>query len=127
MSTVGLSLGENTQPWVPALIVDGVTCTRRETVGRLAYAVRVQAPASLRLARGGAGNDGATASCGGRKALPYSRRQTCKSREARPAPQSDNRSHTIADRRVGIRCLCDAGATKLQTMRIDGFQSPFLR
>ncbi|MFF5294584.1 uridine kinase family protein [Paractinoplanes globisporus] len=41
-----------TQPWSPTVIVEGVTCTRRETIGRLAYAVWVEAPAPLRLARG---------------------------------------------------------------------------
>ncbi|MEV4638873.1 hypothetical protein AB0J80_16115 [Actinoplanes sp. NPDC049548] len=49
----GSSLGEwKRQPWAPAIIIEGVTCTRRETVGRLAYAAWVEAPASLRLARG---------------------------------------------------------------------------
>jgi hypothetical protein len=49
----GSSLGEwKTQPWAPIVIVEGVTCTRRETVGRLAYAVWVEAPAEVRLARG---------------------------------------------------------------------------
>ena len=49
----GSSLGAwKTQPWAPTLIIEGVTCTRRETVGRLAYAVWVEAPDDLRLARG---------------------------------------------------------------------------
>lgn len=49
----GSSLGEwKTQPWSPTIILEGVTCTRRETIGRLAYAVWVEAPADLRLARG---------------------------------------------------------------------------
>ncbi|MBB5874222.1 uridine kinase [Allocatelliglobosispora scoriae] len=49
----GSSLGGwKTQPWSPTVIVEGVTCTRRETVGRLAYAIWVEAPAELRLARG---------------------------------------------------------------------------
>jgi uridine kinase len=49
----GSTLGEwRTQPWAPTIIFEGVTCTRRETIGRLAYAVWVEAPASLRLARG---------------------------------------------------------------------------
>ena len=49
----GSSLGEwKTQHWAPIVIVEGVTCTRRETVGRLAYAVWVEAPADVRLARG---------------------------------------------------------------------------
>jgi hypothetical protein len=49
----GSSLGEwKTQPWSPTVIFEGVTCTRRDTVGRIAYAVWVDAPAPLRLARG---------------------------------------------------------------------------
>lgn len=49
----GSSLGAwKTQPWSPTIILEGVTCTRRETVGRLVYAVWVEAPAALRLARG---------------------------------------------------------------------------
>ncbi|MGW4464632.1 uridine kinase family protein [Micromonospora sp. NPDC004704] len=49
----GNSLGEwKTQPWAPIVIFEGVTCTRRETIGRLAYTVWVDAPAPLRLARG---------------------------------------------------------------------------
>ncbi|WP_250006987.1 uridine kinase [Actinoplanes sp. M2I2] len=48
-STLG---GWKTQPWAPTVIVEGVTCTRRETVGRLAYAIWVEAPAPLRLTRG---------------------------------------------------------------------------
>lgn len=49
----GSSLGAwKTQPWSPTLIVEGVTCTRRETVGRLAYTVWVEAPADMRFARG---------------------------------------------------------------------------
>ncbi|GIM94305.1 uridine kinase family protein [Paractinoplanes toevensis] len=49
----GNTLGEwKTQPWSPAIIVEGVTCTRRETIGRLAYAIWVDAPAPVRLARG---------------------------------------------------------------------------
>ncbi|GAA1814657.1 hypothetical protein GCM10009682_39710 [Luedemannella flava] len=49
----GSTLGEwKTHPWAPTVIVEGVTCTRRETVGRLAYAVWVDAPADVRLARG---------------------------------------------------------------------------
>jgi uridine kinase len=57
----GGSLGEwKTQPWTSTVIVEGVTCTRRETIGRLTYAVWVDAPAPLRLARGLA-RDGALA------------------------------------------------------------------
>jgi hypothetical protein len=48
-STLG---GWKTQPWAPTVILEGVTCTRREAVGRIAYAVWVEAPAPLRLARG---------------------------------------------------------------------------
>jgi uridine kinase len=49
----GDSLGEwKTQPWAPTVIFEGVTCTRRETIGRLAYAIWVDAPASVRLERG---------------------------------------------------------------------------
>jgi hypothetical protein len=49
----GSSLGERkTQPWSPTIILEGVTCTRHETIGRITYAVWVEAPASLRLARG---------------------------------------------------------------------------
>ncbi|MEU4427989.1 hypothetical protein AB0F81_45825 [Actinoplanes sp. NPDC024001] len=49
----GSSLGDwKTQPWAPTVILEGVTCTRRETVGRLAYAIFVDAPAPVRLARG---------------------------------------------------------------------------
>lgn len=44
--------GWKTQPWSPTIIFEGVTCTRRETIGRLTYAVWVEAPAPLRLARG---------------------------------------------------------------------------
>lgn len=49
----GSSLGPwKTVPWAPTVVVEGVTCTRRDTVGRLAYAVWVEAPAETRLARG---------------------------------------------------------------------------
>jgi uridine kinase len=49
----GSSLGEwKTQPWAPTIILEGVTCTRRATMGRITYAVWVEAPAELRLARG---------------------------------------------------------------------------
>ena len=44
--------GWKTQRWAPTVIFEGVTCTRRETVGRLCYAVWVEAPRDLRLARG---------------------------------------------------------------------------
>jgi hypothetical protein len=48
-STLG---GWKTQRWSPTVILEGVTCTRRETIGRLAYAIWVEAPAEIRLARG---------------------------------------------------------------------------
>ena len=49
----GASLGEwRTVPWHPLVVMEGVTATRRETVGRLSLAVWVEAPAELRLARG---------------------------------------------------------------------------
>jgi uridine kinase len=49
----GSSLGEwKTQPWAPTIIVEGVTCTRRATIGRIVYAAWVEAPAEIRLARG---------------------------------------------------------------------------
>ncbi|GAA0574019.1 hypothetical protein GCM10010172_68280 [Paractinoplanes ferrugineus] len=44
--------------WTPTVVLEGVTCTRRETVGRLVYAVWVEAPAELRLARGLARDSG---------------------------------------------------------------------
>lgn len=49
----GSSLGEwKTQSWAPTIVVEGVTCTRRATIGRIVYAVWVEAPPRLRLARG---------------------------------------------------------------------------
>jgi len=49
----GSSLGGwKTQTWTSTLIVEGVTCTRRETVGRIAFAIWVEADPQLRLARG---------------------------------------------------------------------------
>ncbi|MET8150178.1 uridine kinase [Actinoplanes sp. NPDC049668] len=55
----GSSLGGwKTLRWAPTVILEGVTCTRRDTVGRLAYAVWVEAPAELRLARGLARDSG---------------------------------------------------------------------
>jgi uridine kinase len=49
----GSSLGEwKTQPWAPTIVVEGVTCTRRATIGRIVYAAWVEAPAELRLVRG---------------------------------------------------------------------------
>jgi uridine kinase len=49
----GSRLGEwKRVPWAPLVIIEGVTCTRRATVGRLAYAVWVEASRETRLARG---------------------------------------------------------------------------
>jgi hypothetical protein len=49
----GSTLGSlKTQRWSPTVILEGVTCTRRDTIGRLAYAIWVEAPADMRLARG---------------------------------------------------------------------------
>lgn len=49
----GAALGTwKTRTWSPTVIFEGVTCTRRDTIGRIAYAVWVEAPAPLRLARG---------------------------------------------------------------------------
>jgi uridine kinase len=49
----GSSLGGwKTQRWSPTVILEGVTCTRRDTIGRIAYAIWVEAPAGMRLARG---------------------------------------------------------------------------
>jgi uridine kinase len=49
----GTSLnGWKTVPWSPLLIVEGVTCTRREAADRLTYRIWVEAPIQLRLQRG---------------------------------------------------------------------------
>lgn len=49
----GATLGQwKTLAWSPTVIVEGVTCTRRETIGRIVYSVWVEAPEDLRLARG---------------------------------------------------------------------------
>jgi uridine kinase len=49
----GSSLGGwKTLAWQPIVVIEGVTCTRQATAGRLAYSVYVDAPAQLRLARG---------------------------------------------------------------------------
>lgn len=49
----GSSLGVwKTQPWAPIVVFEGVSCTRRDTEGLLAYAVWVEAPAAMRIARG---------------------------------------------------------------------------
>lgn len=44
--------GWKTLPWTPTVIIEGVTCTRRAAVGRIAYAAWVEAPPAMRLARG---------------------------------------------------------------------------
>lgn len=41
-----------TVPWHPFVVVEGVTSTRRASVGRLSLAVWVEAPDDVRLARG---------------------------------------------------------------------------
>jgi hypothetical protein len=49
----GSTLGSwKTQRWSPTVILEGVTCTRRDTIGRLAYTIWVEAPTDMRLARG---------------------------------------------------------------------------
>ena len=49
----GDSLGPwKTAKWHPIVVVEGVTCTRRESAGRLSYRVWVQAGQPTRLARG---------------------------------------------------------------------------
>lgn len=44
--------GWKTVPWAPLIVLDGVTGTRRATVGRLTYAIWVEAPRAARLERG---------------------------------------------------------------------------
>lgn len=44
--------GWRTVPWHPFVIVEGVTCTRRETVGRLSLAAWIEAADAERLRRG---------------------------------------------------------------------------
>jgi len=49
----GDSLGEwATVAWSPIVVVEGVTCTRRDSIGKLAYAVWMQTPPGERLRRG---------------------------------------------------------------------------
>ena len=49
----GDSLGAwATVEWSPIVLVEGVTCTRSDSVGKLAYAVWVDAPEEERLRRG---------------------------------------------------------------------------
>lgn len=44
--------GVKTVPWSPLVIIEGVTSTRFVVAGRLAFRIWVEAPESLRLARG---------------------------------------------------------------------------
>jgi uridine kinase len=44
--------GWKTVAWHPIVVIEGVTCTRKATVGRLAYAAWVEAPDDVRLQRG---------------------------------------------------------------------------
>ena len=39
-------------PWAPLVVIEGVTCTRRATIGQLTYTIWVEAPADVRLRRG---------------------------------------------------------------------------
>jgi uridine kinase len=49
----GEALGEwETVPWQPIVIVEGLTCTRRASMGTVAYAIWVEAPDQERLRRG---------------------------------------------------------------------------
>ncbi|HEX2308496.1 MAG TPA: hypothetical protein VHI14_09280 [Jatrophihabitantaceae bacterium] len=49
----GRSLGPwKTAPWMPVVVVEGVTATRREAAGRLAYRAWVEAALEVRLRRG---------------------------------------------------------------------------
>jgi uridine kinase len=49
----GDSLGQwATVAWSPVILVEGVTCTRRDSIGKLAYAVWMEAPEEERLRRG---------------------------------------------------------------------------
>lgn len=49
----GASLnGWKTTPRADLVVIEGVTCTRRAATGRIAYAVWVEAPYDVRLARG---------------------------------------------------------------------------
>lgn len=43
--------GWKTVPWHPIVVIEGLTCTRRAAAGRLAYAVWVEAPDSVRIQR----------------------------------------------------------------------------
>ena len=44
--------GWKTVAWAPLVVIEGVTCTRAATAGRLAYRIWVEAPDALRLQRG---------------------------------------------------------------------------
>jgi len=44
--------GWKTVAWSPLVVLEGVTCTRREAADRLAYRIWVDAPAEVRLRRG---------------------------------------------------------------------------
>lgn len=49
----GDSLGHwTTVSWSPVVLIEGVTCTRRESIGRIAFAIWVEAPKDERLRRG---------------------------------------------------------------------------
>lgn len=49
----GASLaGWTTVDWAPTVVLEGLTCARREVADRLAYSIWVEAPESLRLERG---------------------------------------------------------------------------
>ncbi|MBT2594982.1 hypothetical protein [Arthrobacter sp. ISL-72] len=48
----GDSLGQTTVNWSPVVLIEGVTCTRKESIGRIAFAVWVEAPKEERLQRG---------------------------------------------------------------------------
>lgn len=46
--------GWKTTPWKPLVVIEGITCTRREAAERLAYRIWVDAPTAVRLGRGSA-------------------------------------------------------------------------
>jgi uridine kinase len=49
----GHSLGDwKTVEWSPIVIVEGVGCSRRESIGKLAYTVWIETPEEERLRRG---------------------------------------------------------------------------
>jgi uridine kinase len=54
----GRTLGSwKTAPWTPVVVIEGVTVTRREAIGRVAYRAWVEAAVEVRLRRG-LGRDG---------------------------------------------------------------------